>query len=67
MGLSNRSQGVLIDNFKIVDVGNFREQAFKDLLTSATYPARNPDTNLADIQAQIAANNKVRKFLLPAI
>mmetsp|Transcript_6626 Transcript_6626/g.23399 ORF Transcript_6626/g.23399 Transcript_6626/m.23399 type:complete len:1166 (-) Transcript_6626:146-3643(-) len=51
-------EGVLIDNFKLVDQGTFREKEFRELLTSGPYPARNPDTNLADIRAQIASNNK---------
>ncbi|WP_421707579.1 hydantoinase B/oxoprolinase family protein [Algihabitans sp.] len=51
-------EGVLIDNFKLVDRGAFREQALRDLLASGDYPARNPDQNVADLQAQIAACNK---------
>jgi len=51
-------EGVLIDNFKLVDNGVLQEQGFRELLASAKYPARNPDTNVADIQAQIASNNK---------
>lgn len=51
-------EGVLITNFKLVDRGSFMEQKFKELLTSAKYPARDPDTNVADIRAQIAANER---------
>lgn len=51
-------EGVLIDNFKLVDRGEFKEEAFRNLLLSAPYAARNPELNLADIRAQIAANNK---------
>lgn len=51
-------EGVLIDNFKLVDGGAFRETALRDLLASGAYPARNPDQNVADLQAQIAANEK---------
>jgi 5-oxoprolinase (ATP-hydrolysing) len=51
-------EGVLVDDFLLVDGGTFREQAFRDLLTGATYPARNPDMNVADIKAQVAANEK---------
>ena len=51
-------EGVLIDNFKLVDRGAFREQALRELLASGDYPARNPDQNVADLQAQIAACNK---------
>ncbi len=51
-------EGVLIDNFKAVDRGTFREDAFRELLASGAYPSRNPDQNVADLQAQIAANEK---------
>ncbi|MBE7385322.1 MAG: hydantoinase B/oxoprolinase family protein [Leptolyngbya sp. SIO1E4] len=51
-------EGVLIDNFLLVDQGQFREQALRDLLTNAPYPARNVTQNIADLQAQIAANVK---------
>ncbi len=51
-------EGVLIDNFKLVDEGVLREAAFLELLTSGRYPARNPQQNMADIQAQVAANEK---------
>ena len=51
-------EGVLIDNFKAVDAGHFRENDFRSLLTSGAHPARNPDQNMADLKAQIAANEK---------
>ncbi|MGB0571816.1 MAG: hydantoinase B/oxoprolinase family protein [Alphaproteobacteria bacterium] len=51
-------EGVLIDNFKAVDAGAFREDAIRDLLGSGAHPARNPDQNVADLKAQIAANEK---------
>jgi len=51
-------EGVLIDDFLLVDGGTFREAEFRALLTGATYPARNPDMNVADIRAQVAANEK---------
>ncbi|MBT5570961.1 MAG: 5-oxoprolinase [Alphaproteobacteria bacterium] len=51
-------EGVLIDNFKAVDAGHFREDDFRGLLTSGAHPARNPDQNVADLKAQIAANEK---------
>jgi 5-oxoprolinase (ATP-hydrolysing) len=51
-------EGVLIDNFKLVDRGELRETEFMELLSSGKYPARNPQQNMADIQAQIAANEK---------
>ncbi|OKH88222.1 hydantoinase B/oxoprolinase family protein [Thalassospira sp. TSL5-1] len=51
-------EGVLIDNFKLVDQGKFDEAGLRALLEGATYPARNPYQNIADLQAQIAANEK---------
>ena len=51
-------EGVLIDNFLIVEASIFRERALYELLRGGTYPARNPDQNVADIKAQIAANEK---------
>jgi 5-oxoprolinase (ATP-hydrolysing) len=51
-------EGVLIDNFKLVEAGVLRERALLDLLASGAYPARNPAQNLADLRAQIAANEK---------
>jgi 5-oxoprolinase (ATP-hydrolysing) len=49
-------EGVLIDNIRLVAGGEFREQAMRELLTAGRYPARNPDQNIADLKAQVAAN-----------
>ncbi|MEM8546069.1 MAG: hydantoinase B/oxoprolinase family protein, partial [Cyanobacteria bacterium P01_H01_bin.119] len=51
-------EGVLINNVQLVAQGCFREAEFRALLTAGPYPARNPDQNLADLQAQVAANEK---------
>ncbi|MCG6876624.1 MAG: hydantoinase B/oxoprolinase family protein [Betaproteobacteria bacterium] len=51
-------EGVLIDNFKLVEGGRFRETEMVALLSSGRYPARNVAQNLADLRAQIAANEK---------
>jgi 5-oxoprolinase (ATP-hydrolysing) len=53
-------EGVLIDNFKLVDGGDgvLREAETRAMLAAARYPARNPDQNLADLRAQVAANQK---------
>ena len=48
-------EGVLIDNQLLVDEGHFRETEMRGLLASARYPARNPDRNLSDLRAQLAA------------
>jgi 5-oxoprolinase (ATP-hydrolysing) len=55
---SVEEEGVLIDNFQLVDRGTLREREMRDLLASGRYPARNPDQNIADLGAQIAANEK---------
>ncbi len=51
-------EGVLIDNFLLVEEGRFRERETVALLSSGKYPVRNVQQNLADLQAQIAANEK---------
>ncbi|MFJ8975020.1 hydantoinase B/oxoprolinase family protein [Streptomyces anulatus] len=51
-------EGVLFDNWPLVRDGRLREDETRDLLTSAPYPSRDPDANLADLRAQIAANEK---------
>jgi 5-oxoprolinase (ATP-hydrolysing) len=51
-------EGVVIDDFLLVAQGEFREAEFRALLASAKYPARSPDVNVADITAQVAANEK---------
>jgi 5-oxoprolinase (ATP-hydrolysing) len=51
-------EGVLIDNFKLVEHGSLREGALRDLLSVGPHPSRNPAQNLADLRAQIAANEK---------
>ena len=60
-------EGVLIDNFKMIDRGTLREEALHELLSSGPYPCRNPVQNIADLKAQVAANEKgvheMRKML----
>ena len=51
-------EGILFDNWLLAEHGRFREEETLRLLTDATYPSRNPKTNLADLRAQIAANQK---------
>ena len=68
-------EGVLFDNFKLVDRGRFREKELYDALNGAKYPARNPLQNVNDMKAQIAANEKgvhelrkmVAHFTLPVV
>jgi 5-oxoprolinase (ATP-hydrolysing) len=51
-------EGVYIDPLKLVARGRFREDEVRKLLTEAPYPARNPEQNIADLKAQVAANEK---------
>ena len=68
-------EGVLFDNFKLVDAGKFQEDALYQLLTDHAFPCRNPAHNIADLKAQIAANEKgiaelkkmVLRFSLPVV
>ena len=51
-------EGVLIDNFQLVEQGHLREKDVIELLTNNDYPVRNITQNLADLKAQLAANEK---------
>ncbi len=51
-------EGVLFDNFLLVRDGALREVELRAQLGSGPYPARNPDQTIADLRAQIAANQK---------
>jgi 5-oxoprolinase (ATP-hydrolysing) len=58
LATSIEEEGVLIDNFKLVENGVFRERELTALLTNHPYPVRNIAYNIADLKAQIAANTK---------
>jgi 5-oxoprolinase (ATP-hydrolysing) len=51
-------EGILLDNFQLVSEGNFRESELLEILTAGDLPVRNPAQNIADLQAQVAANNR---------
>ena len=51
-------EGILFDNFLLVEEGNFQEILVKEKLLNHKYPARNPNQNIADFKAQIAANER---------
>jgi len=55
---SIEQEGVLSSGLKIVENGHIRESAIRDWLNAKPYPARDPNRNLADLRAQIAANVK---------
>ncbi len=57
-------EGVLIDNFLLVDKGTLRDAETRALLSGAKYPCRNIPENMADLAAQVAANaTGVRELL----
>ena len=49
-------EGVVIDNFLLVENGRLREPELRALLSSGDYPCRNIEQNIADLTAQVAAN-----------
>jgi 5-oxoprolinase (ATP-hydrolysing) len=49
-------EGVVIEARRIVRDGVFQREDLLELLTQGRYPARDPHTNLADIEAELAAN-----------
>ncbi len=60
-------EGVVIDNFKIVDRNRFRESELLDLLGSGRWPARKPAVNIADLKAQLGACEKGAQELLAMV
>jgi 5-oxoprolinase (ATP-hydrolysing) len=68
-------EGVLFECFLLVGAGVLRERELRAELLSARYPARNPDQNVADLQAQLAANARgiseiqraVQRHTLPVV
>jgi 5-oxoprolinase (ATP-hydrolysing) len=72
---SIEEEGILSDGLKIVSEGRLLEPELRTWLGSGPYPARNPEQNLADLQAQIAANEKgagellnmVSSYTLPVV
>lgn len=51
-------EGIVIDNIKLVDQGVFQEQKLREILADSKWPARNPNMNIADFKAQLAACEK---------
>jgi 5-oxoprolinase (ATP-hydrolysing) len=60
-------EGVVIDNWRLVEAGRFRDRATAEMLTGVEFPARNPRANLADLRAQVAANEKGAAELLAMV
>ncbi|MCB2084896.1 MAG: hydantoinase B/oxoprolinase family protein [Sphingomonadaceae bacterium] len=59
-------EGVLLDNVLLVDEGHFRESAIREELGSGEWPARNPDRNISDLRAQLAACTRGSELLQQA-
>ncbi len=57
LGKTIHEEGIIIDCLKLVDQGQFQTSAIRDALSEGEYPARNIEQNIADLMAQIAANN----------
>ncbi len=51
-------EGVLFDNFPLILAGEFQERALLERLAAGPWPARNPQQTMADLRAQVAANEK---------
>ncbi|HWL89672.1 MAG TPA: hydantoinase B/oxoprolinase family protein, partial [Polyangiaceae bacterium] len=51
-------EGVCFDNWLLARDGRFRESETRQQLENAPYPSRNPDSNIADLRAQVAANEE---------
>jgi 5-oxoprolinase (ATP-hydrolysing) len=60
-------EGILLDNQKLVSAGHFCETELRQWLADSPYPARNPEQNIADLQAQIAANERGMQELLRTV
>ena len=60
-------EGVVIDNMRLVDRGRFLEAEARAILASGRYPARAPEQNIADLKAQVAANETGRRALLKVV
>jgi 5-oxoprolinase (ATP-hydrolysing) len=57
-------EGVIIDNVQLVKSGRLLEAEARAVLASGRYPCRNPDQNMADLKAQVAANETGKRELL---
>jgi 5-oxoprolinase (ATP-hydrolysing) len=61
---SIEDEGVVLDNVKLVENDLFREKEIRKLLSGGIWPARNPDMNIADFKAQLAACEKGARELV---
>lgn len=72
---SIEEEGIRFTDFRLVNEGRFEETITREALGAGVYPARNPDQNIADLKAQVAANERgvllvkklVEDFTLPVV
>lgn len=64
---SLEDEGVVIENTRLLKDGVFQEAHLREILASGRYPARNMDQNIADLQAQVAANETGKRALIGVI
>ncbi len=57
LGRTIHEEGVLLDNVRLVEGGAFQSERLEHILSDGPYPARNISQNIADLMAQVAANN----------
>ena len=57
-------EGVVINNMQLVKAGTLLEAEARAILGSGPYPCRNPDQNMADLKAQVAANETGKRALM---
>ncbi len=55
---SIEEEGIRFTNFMLVKEGEFQEETLIKALKSGPYPTRNVEQNIADLKAQIAANER---------
>ncbi len=60
-------EGIIFDNFLLVEQGEFQEISVRKFLLNHPYPSRNPDQNIADFKAQIAANTRGLQELIKMV
>ncbi|MGB8275861.1 MAG: hydantoinase B/oxoprolinase family protein [Alphaproteobacteria bacterium] len=60
-------EGVLLEDFQLVADGRFRDKELMALLSAPPWPARSPEQNVADLKAQVAANETGARELRRAV
>ena len=60
-------EGVLLTNFALIEAGTSHEAELRHLLATAPYPSRQVEENLADVRAQVAANQQGTRELLALV